>query len=425
MADVKISQLPAATTPLAGTEEVPLVQGGTTKKATVDDIAAAAGAVTSVTGTAPVVSSGGSTPAISMAAATTSVNGYLTSTDWNTFNNKIGTLTSTDGSVTVSGTGATRDLSVAYATDVVALVRNATGATLTKGTVVYISGATGQTPTVSKALANSDATSAQTMGMLRENIANNSTGYVTTFGLITNIDTSAYTDGAQLYLSGTTAGAVTTTKPYAPTHLVYVGVVEYAHPTNGKILVKVQNGYELDELHNVSAQTPSNGQTIVYNSSTLLWDAAQLNLTNGVTGVLPVANGGTGATSLAGAGIVTTTGTQTLTNKTIQARVVAIADATSITINADTTDIATQANTQAAGTLTINAPTGTLYNGQKLILRLSSANIQTFSWNSVFQGSTDIGLPTASSGSSKYDYVGFMYNSTASKWQMVAKVFGF
>ena len=51
------------------------------------DLSIAAG-VTSVSGTAPVVSSGGATPAISMAAATTSVSGYLTSTDWNTFNGK-------------------------------------------------------------------------------------------------------------------------------------------------------------------------------------------------------------------------------------------------------------------------------------------------------------------------------------------------
>jgi len=51
----------------------------------------ATGTVTSVTGTAPVVSSGGATPAISMAAATTSVNGYLTSTDWNIFNGKYST----------------------------------------------------------------------------------------------------------------------------------------------------------------------------------------------------------------------------------------------------------------------------------------------------------------------------------------------
>ena len=107
------------------------------------------------------------------------------------------------------------------------------------------------------------------------------------------------------------------------------------------------------------------------------------------------------------------------------ARVVAVADATSITINADTTDIATQANTQAAGTLTINAPTGTLSNGQKLMLRLTSTNVQTFSWNSVFAGSTDLALPSASSGSSKVDYLGFIYNSTATKWQIIAKNFGF
>jgi hypothetical protein len=62
------------------------------------------GTVTSVTGTAPVVSSGGNTPAISMAAATTSVDGYLTSTDWNTFNNKgSGTVTSVGGTGTVNG----------------------------------------------------------------------------------------------------------------------------------------------------------------------------------------------------------------------------------------------------------------------------------------------------------------------------------
>lgn len=106
-------------------------------------------------------------------------------------------------------------------------------------------------------------------------------------------------------------------------------------------------------------------------------------------------------------------------------RVTVITDATSITVNADTTDIATQANTQAVGTLTINAPTGTPINGQKFILRLRSTNVQTFSWNAAFQGSTDIGLPTASSGGGLYDYVGFIYNGTAAKWQMIAKVFGF
>lgn len=218
--------------------------------------------------------------------------------------NAIGSITSTDGSVTVSTASGIADLSVAVAastTNVICQVRNTTGATLTKGTVVYISGATGQIPTVSKALANSDSTSAQTLGMLSADLANNSNGYVTIIGLITNIDTSAYTDGQQLYLSGTTAGTVTATKPYAPTHLVYVAVVEHAHPTQGKLFVKVQNGYELDELHNVSAQSPSNGQTIVYNSTTSLWEKNTVSLTAGVNGTLPIANGGTGATTASAA----------------------------------------------------------------------------------------------------------------------------
>jgi len=106
-------------------------------------------------------------------------------------------------------------------------------------------------------------------------------------------------------------------------------------------------------------------------------------------------------------------------------RVVSITDGTSITVNIDTTDLAIQTNTQAAGTLTINAPTGTPNNGQKFIIRVQCTNAQTLSFNAIFTGSTDITLPSTSTGSSKYDYMGFIYNSTATKWQMVAKNFGF
>ena len=238
-------------------------------------------------------------------AATQNSTAFATAAQGALADTAIQTLTSTDGSVTITPTGTSRDLSVAVAastTNVICQVRNTTGATLTKGTVVYISGATGQIPTVSKALATSDATSAQTLGMMTADLANNTNGYVTIIGLITNIDTSSYTDGQQLYLSGTTAGAVTSTKPYAPIHLVYVAVVEYAHPVNGKLFVKVQNGYELDEIHNVSAQTPSNGQTIVYNSSNQLWENNTVSLTLGVNGTLPVTNGGTGVTTSTGSG---------------------------------------------------------------------------------------------------------------------------
>lgn len=116
---------------------------------------------------------------------------------------------------------------------------------------------------------------------------------------------------------------------------------------------------------------------------------------------------------------------QTLTNKEIVKRVVTVADATSITPNADTSDIVVQANTQAIGTLTVNAPTGSVVNGQALVIRISSAAVQTFSWNAIYQGSTDLSLPTDTSGAGKTDYLGFIYNSTAAKWQILAKNFGF
>jgi hypothetical protein len=157
-------------------------------------------------------------------------------------------------------------------------------------------------------------------------------------------------------------------------------------------------------------------------------------LVGNVTGTTVSVTGNiTGGNILGGANVnaVTHTGATVsvtgniITGGGIVSRVVSIADATSVTINADTTDLATQTNTQVAGTLTVNAPTGTLANGQKLMFRLQSSNVQTFSWNAVFAGSTDLSLPTTSSGSSKYDYVGFIYNSTATKWQLLAKNFGF
>ena len=248
--------------------------------------------------------------------AVTSVNGYTGTVVLNASDvGALASITSTDGSITVSQVGTAVDLAVSAASPASTLllqVKNNSGATMTKGTVVYVNGAIGQLPTIAKALATSDATSAQTQGLVTADIPNNSNGYVTIIGLVTGLDTSTYSDGQQLYLSGVTAGAMTATKPYAPIHLVYVGVVTHAHPTQGKIQVKVQNGYELDELHNVSAQTPSNGQTIVYNSSTGLWANNTVSLTAGVNGTLPVANGGTGVTTSTGSGNVVLSTSPTL-----------------------------------------------------------------------------------------------------------------
>jgi hypothetical protein len=66
------------------------------------DYLAVGSAVTSVSATSPVLSSGGTTPNISIPAATTSVSGYLTSTDWTTFNNKFTLPSLTQGSILFS-----------------------------------------------------------------------------------------------------------------------------------------------------------------------------------------------------------------------------------------------------------------------------------------------------------------------------------
>jgi len=245
----------------------------------------------------------------------------------------IASVASADGSVTVTTVGTAVDLSVATAgstTNVLALVRNTTGATLTKGTVVYISGSTGQNPTVSKAIATGDATSAQTLGIMTADLSNNSNGYVTIIGLVSNINTSAFTDGQQLYLSPTTAGTYTATKPHAPDHLVYIDVVERAHPTQGKIFVKVQNGYEMDELHDVSAQNPTNGQVLIYNESTSLWEKHTITDGTGIS-----ITEGAGSITVANTGVLSLTGTADEVD--VSASTGAITLSLPSTINANTT----------------------------------------------------------------------------------------
>jgi hypothetical protein len=168
-------------------------------------------------------------------------------------------------------------------------VRNQSGSTIPAGSIVYISGATGNKPLITLAQANNDANSAQTMGFTATAIANNAAGYVIVRGECQNLDTSALTEGVQLYLSPTVAGSYTTTKPSAPQHLVYVGIVIRSHPTLGTILVAVQNGYELGEIHDVALGTLVNNDLLAYESSTDLWK----NKTYSALGLLTSADAAT------------------------------------------------------------------------------------------------------------------------------------
>ena len=149
-----------------------------------------------------------------------------------------------------------------------AYVTNDESVAITKGQPVYAYGSAGNRMSVKLASNTADATSAQTVGVVfSSSIGANQRGFIITQGVISGVNTSAYTAGDQLYL-GATSGTLTATKPVAPNHLVYIGIVERANAGNGQIYIKPQNGYELNELHDVLITTPANNNLLVYETGT-------------------------------------------------------------------------------------------------------------------------------------------------------------
>jgi hypothetical protein len=158
-----------------------------------------------------------------------------------------------------------------------AYVTNDDSVTITKGQPVYAFSGTGDRLTVKLAYNTTDATSAQTVGLvLSTSIAANQKGLIIVNGLLDNLSTlptSTFSDGDAIYL-GATAGTITNVKPSAPNHLVYLGVVTTAsNGSAGRLYVRVQNGYEIQELHNVKITVPTlNNEGIFYNTSNSLWE---------------------------------------------------------------------------------------------------------------------------------------------------------
>lgn len=174
-------------------------------------------------------------------------------------------------------------------------VVNKTGVNLLESNyqAVRISGAQGNRLKVALAQANNDANSAETLGLVTENINDNNEGFITSSGLVRDINTTGslqgetWADGDILYLSGTTAGRVTNIKPQAPIHTVIIGFVVRAHATQGAIFVKVDNGYELDELHNVKITAPEDKDFLVYDGKNFYWENRSIY---GTEGYLPIYN---------------------------------------------------------------------------------------------------------------------------------------
>jgi hypothetical protein len=183
---------------------------------------------------------------------------------------------STEGSPQVGLAGG--NVQLIMGSMVVAYVRNAEATTLNKGEVVYLFGASGNRAEVKRASNVGDNTSSKTMGIVAESIAANQVGFIVTQGVLDGLSLgSPYVAGDSIYLD-TTPGAFTRVKPTQPNHIVFIGVVERANAGNGQMYIKPQNGFELEELHDVLITSPTNNQTILWNSATTLWVNSTLTI---------------------------------------------------------------------------------------------------------------------------------------------------
>lgn len=182
----------------------------------------------------------------------------------------VGTLSWNDGDGSLDLILKGGNTTVPLGQEICSLVYNAEATAINAGEAVYMFGAQGQRISVKRATNASDVTSSKTFGLAAETIPSGSEGFVMVHGIVKNINTDGYNEGDQLYV-GNSPGSLTSVKPVGPLHSVFIGVVVKKNSSSGRIFVKAQNGYELDELHNVNITNPQNKQILAYSSSSAIW----------------------------------------------------------------------------------------------------------------------------------------------------------
>jgi len=293
-------------------------------------------------------------------AATASVGGFRWEAD--------------SGTAQIRLLGGNVDLDVGE--DSVVRVLNDTGSAMSLGQVVYITGAAGQRPTIALASGASEATSTNVIGLVAEAIANNQEGFVYTGGIVKGLNTFAFNEGDLLYLSATTAGALTNIRPTQPNHGVRIGYVVRKNQNDGHVYLAVNNGYEFEELHDVLITTPAANNMIRRNGANTLW----VNIP-GPTG-----------------DVVGTTDTQTLTNKTISGADNTLSNIGNAALtNSSVTVNGTSIALGASGTVTAAATTLTGSTLASNVLSSSLTSVGTIA-SGIWQGTpvTDTYLATIS-----------------------------
>jgi hypothetical protein len=273
--------------------------------------------------------------------------------------------------------------------------RNNTGVAITNGQAVYISGATGNKPTIALGQADARATS-ETIGIATHDIENNTEGFITTYGLVRDVDTSAFIDGDELYLSDTTPGALTATKPTADaSYKLPVAHVLNAHVNQGIIFIHTDTPMDFTDM-------------------------AMVGAINGVAGDFSTL-------AVAGVDAVDLSSAQTLTNKTIpthepvDAKIVrsnattvftkqqnfsqgTLADGANISWNLDNDQVA---KVTINGARTLDNPTNVVDGGTYVLKVIQGTGGDTLAYGANFDFGAE-GAPTLSATSGKMDLMTFV-----------------
>lgn len=306
-----------------------------------------------------------------------------------------------------------------------ARVYNLEATTLNKGQVVYISGSQGNRVAAKLADYSGEQGSSTTIGFVAESIASGGEGFVITNGVLEKLNTIGLTEGKLLYLSS--SGQYSEIKPIAPQHTVTLGYVERVHATVGSIYVKIDNGYELDELHNVLATSATHGDLLMYSAS--LWkNSKQLSGSYGLTGSLQ-------ATSFTGS----LQGSASYSIQSLSSSFAQNSSTASYVINAVSSSFATTASYVLGGGATVTNPgnnyvitsdgtsgglvgeTNLSFDGSILnvtgsvIATRYTGSLQYFDYNSNGNTSFGIGIGDGAIANTSYG-IGIGYNSSGNDW---------
>lgn len=159
-------------------------------------------------------------------------------------------------------------------------VKNNSGEDITNGSFVMATGAQGDRITIAKAVTDGSVDPEYMIGIATMDILDGSeTGLITTNGTVRDIDTSLWPVGTVLYPDSASAGALSASAGVAPDIRTPIAIVLRQHAQTGRIYVRMNNAHKLGEEQDVKVDNPQDGDSLVYNGTSGLWENKEPQIT--------------------------------------------------------------------------------------------------------------------------------------------------